>query len=171
MARKVALLVCAAWVLLVCACGYRFQGAGKLPGNIANVFIEGFENRTGETGLETTVTNAVIFEFTKRNKAALAQAAAGADAVMRGAIHSLNLQTVSARKKDLAGERRVTLSVDVQLVQADGKVLWAAKGVADNETFPVTDDKLLNERLQRQALATTAVRLAERVYNRLTDDF
>lgn len=169
MARKVALLVCAAWVLI--ACGYRFQGAGKLPEKVAHIFVESFENRTGETGLETTLTNAVIFEFTKRNKGALAPAAAGADAVMRGVVRSLSLQTISTRKKDASGERRVTLSVDVQLVRPDGRVVWAAKGVTDNDTYEVTDDKLLNERRQRQSLDTAAVRLAERIYNRLTDDF
>ncbi len=169
MARKVALLFCAAWVLL--ACGYRFQGAGKLPEKVAHIFVESFENRTSEAGLGTTVTNAVIFEFTKRNKNALAPEAAGADAVMRGVVRTLNIQTVSLVKKDASGERRVTLSVDIQLIKPDGGVVWAAKGVTDNDTYPVTDDKLLNEARQRQAISGAAVRLAERIYNRLTDDF
>ena len=169
MARKVALTICAACLLL--GCGYRFQGAGNLPAKVEHVFVETFENRTGEAGLETTLSNAIVIEFTKRNKAALAAEAAGADAIMRGVVQSISLQTVSTRKKDAAGERRVTLTVDVLLVQPDGKVVWAARGVSDNETYSVTDDKLLNERRQRAATFATAVRLAERIYNRLTDDF
>jgi outer membrane lipopolysaccharide assembly protein LptE/RlpB len=153
------------------ACGYKFQGSGKMPEGVESIFVQTFENKTGEAGLETTVTSAVVLEFTKRNKSAVAASASEADVVMKGVIRSLDVQTVSSRKKDAAGERRVTLRLDIQMLRADGRVVWAAKGITDNDTYSVTDDKFLNERKQAQTVALVAVRIAERVYNRLTDDF
>jgi outer membrane lipopolysaccharide assembly protein LptE/RlpB len=161
------------WALsaLLLSCAYQFQGAGTLPNGIERIYIEKFENRTSETALDALVTSAVVFEFTKRNKSALASSPEEADAVLKGVIQSVTTQTVSTRGKDAAGERRVTIHLDLRLVQKDGKVAWAAKGVTDNDTFTVSDDKFLNERRERAALAAVASRIAEKVYNRFTDDF
>ena len=153
------------------ACGYHFQTAGVIPAGLEPIFIEVFENRTNQAGLETTVTNAVVFEFVKRNEAALARNAADASVVMKGVIRSVELQTISTRGRDVAGERQVTMRIDVQLVAADGKVKWAAKNLSDNEAYSVSNDKFLNDERQRAALGLVSTRIAERVYDRLSDNF
>lgn len=135
------------------------------------IFIDVFENRTSEAGLEATVTNAVVIEFTRRNRSALANSAAAASVVMKGVIRSVDLQTISTRGRDVTGERRVSMNVDVQLVAPGGKVAWAVKNLTDNEGFPVTNDKFANDERQRAALAFVASRIAERIYSRLTDEF
>jgi hypothetical protein len=86
-------------------------------------------------------------------------------------IRSVELQTISTRGRDVAGERQVTMRIDVQLVTADGKVKWAAKNLSDNEAYPVTNDKFLNDERQRGALTAVSARIAERVYDRLIDNF
>lgn len=153
------------------ACGYHFQTAGIIPAGLEPIFIEVFENRTNQAGLETTVTNAVVFEFVKRNEAALARNAADASVVMKGVIRSVELQTISTRGRDVAGERQVTMRIDVQLVAADGQVKWAAKNLSDQEAYSVSNDKFLNEEKQRAALGLVSTRIAERVYDRLIDNF
>jgi len=153
------------------ACGYRFQGRVQLPGDAQTIFVETFQNRTNQDGLEVLVTNAFVFEFTKRNETMLAAGPAAADLTMRGVIRSLDTQTISSRRRDAAGERRVTLRLDVQLVQADGRVVWEAKELSDNYTYPVTDDKFENEQRERRMAAMAATRIAERIFNRFTDDF
>jgi outer membrane lipopolysaccharide assembly protein LptE/RlpB len=155
----------------VVACGYHFQTAGVIPAGLEPIFIEVFENRTSEAGLETLVTNAIVFEFVKRNEAALAHTAVDASVVMKGVIRSVELQTISTRGRDVAGERQVTMRIEVQLVAADGKVKWAAKNLSDNEAYPVSNNKFLNDEKQRVALGTVAMRIAERVYDRLIDNF
>jgi hypothetical protein len=153
------------------ACGYRFQAPAQLPGNARNLYVETFQNRTNQDGLEVLVTNAVIFEITQRGEILLASDPATADLLMRGVIRSLDSQTISSRRKDAAGERRVTLQLDVQLVQADGRVVWEAKGLSDNDAYPVTDDKFQNEQRERRTAGLVATRIAERIFNRFTDDF
>ena len=157
------------WMLL--ACGYHFQGEVKLPHGAKSVYVEVFENQTNEAGLETTVTNAIMFEFTKRSDALIASEPTSADLIMRGVIRTLETKTISPRRKDAAGERRVTLGLDVKLFRPDGTLAWEAKGVSDNEAYPVTDDKFQNDFRERRTQALIATRIAERILNRFTDDF
>jgi len=156
---------------IVIACGYRFQGPAQLPGNARNLYVENFQNRTNQDGLDVLVANAVVFEFTKRGEALIAADPATADLRMRGVIRALDSQTISSRRKDAAGERRVTMRLDVQLVGADGQVVWEAKELSDSDAYPVTDDKFENEQRERRTAAAVAIRIAERIFNRFTDDF
>jgi Lipopolysaccharide-assembly len=153
------------------ACGYRFQGGIKLPDNAQHIHIETFQNRTNLELLEALVTNAIVFEFTKRSETIMVEEPSQADLVMKGVIQSLESQTISSRRKDAAGERRVTLRLDVQLVRTDGRVVWEAKGLSDNDAYPVTDDKFQNDFRERRTAAAVATRIAERIFNRFTDDF
>jgi outer membrane lipopolysaccharide assembly protein LptE/RlpB len=166
---RFALMSVGIWGLV--ACGYHFQTAGGIPAGLEPIFVEVFQNRTNQAGLETTVTNAIAFEFVKRNDASLAHNAADASVIMKGVIQSVELQTVSTRGRDVAGERQVTMRIDVQLVAADGKVKWAAKNLSGQESYAVSNDKFLNDERQRAALGLVSTRIAERVYDRLTDNF
>jgi hypothetical protein len=51
------------------------------------------------------------------------------------------------------------------------RVIWVRKGMTDNETYDVDDDKLVTEQNKKEAISTLSKRLAESVYNRLTEDF
>jgi outer membrane lipopolysaccharide assembly protein LptE/RlpB len=163
--------IVAAAAFLLMACGYRFQAPAQLPGNARSLYVETFQNRTNQDGLEVLVTNAVVFEITQRGEILLASDPSTADLLMRGVIRSLDSETISSRRRDAAGERRVTLRLDVQLVQADGRVIWEAKGLSDNDAYPVTDDKFQNEQRERRTAGLVATRIAERIFNRFTDDF
>lgn len=164
-------VACVAAALIAVACGYRFQGEAKLPGGAQTVFVHMFENRTSEPALETTVTNAVVFEFTKRSRTAIVGDEAQADLIMRGVIRSVELRTVATRNKDGAGERSVKLTLDVRLVQPGGKEVWSAIGLSDSEAYVVGNDKILTDQRQRATLGIVATRIAERIYNRFTDNF
>jgi hypothetical protein len=153
------------------ACGYRFQGGIRLPDQAQRIHIETFQNRTNQELLEALVTNAIVFEFTKRSETLIVDEPSQADLVMKGVIQSLESQTLSSRRKDAAGERRVTLRLDVQLARPDGQVVWEAKGLSDNDAYPVTDDKFQNDFRERRTAAAVATRIAERIFNRFTDDF
>jgi hypothetical protein len=50
-------------------------------------------------------------------------------------------------------------------------VVWEAKELSDNYAYPVTDEKFENERRERRTAAMAAARIAERIFNRFTDDF
>jgi hypothetical protein len=166
-----ALLITSGLMLAQGGCGYRFESAGTIPDGLEPIFIQNFENRTNELNLETTVTQAFVSYFTRRDPSALAANAVEARVLMRGVIRSIELQTISTRGRDIAGERRVTLSVDIQLVRPDGSVAWDVQNLTDNDAFAVTNDKLLNDDRQRATLLFVAGRMAERFYSRLVGEF
>jgi len=161
-------------VLLCClsvgACGYRFTGGGDLPEGVRKISVTILENRTGETGFENVLTNDLIFEFTRSGKASVTDREA-ADAVLSGVIQSMRDNTVSRETEQTAIERRVTISVDLRLVDTGGEILWAVKGLSANETYDVESDKLATEQNKRIALVKLSNRFAEKVFSSMTDDF
>ncbi len=155
-----------AWV----SCGYRFAGGGKFPGNVQNLFVDILENRTSETGIENTFTNDLIYEITRRKKVALTTGDR-ADAVLSGTIKGLTIETISRRGTLTSLERRVTVTVALQLTKSDGETVWSARNVSENEEYDVASNKLVTEQNRGNAILSLSKRLAENVYRRLTEDF
>ena len=158
-------------VLLVCACGYRFAGSGGFPGNVEKIFIEVFENRTSKAGIERTVTNQLIFEFTRQRGKSLAGDPKDADATLKGVIQSISTRTISRVGTEVANEREVVMTLDLRLIKQNGDVIWAAKGLSGRQAYGVTDLKLENDRKESLAIGRLSERISERIFSRLTDDF
>jgi hypothetical protein len=135
------------------ACGYRFAGGGTFPSGINSVCVTILENRTSEIGVENTFTNDLIYEFTRNGKIASIDKA---DALLSGVVKSMSIETISRSGSHTSN---------------DGRIIWSAKGVSGNEAYDVASDKLSTEQNRRSAISTLSERLAEKVYNRLTDDF
>jgi outer membrane lipopolysaccharide assembly protein LptE/RlpB len=163
------------WIVFLCllslffsACGYRFTGGGNLPQGIQTVYITMLENRTSETGAENIFTNDLIYEFTKNNEVASKDQA---DAYLSGIIKSMSIETISHRGTYTSLERRVKIALDLKLTDTDGKVIWIAKDISENEEYDVMSDKLATEQKRRDAILALSKRLAEKVHNRLTEGF
>jgi outer membrane lipopolysaccharide assembly protein LptE/RlpB len=158
-------------ILILAGCGYRFPGSGEFPEGVNQIFVEVLENKTSETGVENIVTSILIDEFILREKNSIAGNINDADSILSGAVVKITIHTISAKGRDSASERRVTVSVNLKLSDTDDKVIWAAKGLSDDQAYSVTDDKNLTERNKRVAIGLASRRIAERALNRLTDDF
>jgi outer membrane lipopolysaccharide assembly protein LptE/RlpB len=164
-----------AWTIILLwsffsACGYRFTGGGSLPSGITSVSIEMFQNRSAETGVETIITNDLIYEFT-RHEQVVVTGSDKADAILTGVVQSISERTISHTGEYTSDERRVVLNLDLQLTNKSGGVIWSAKGVSDNEAYKVMPGKQSTERRKREAIKTLSKRLAEDIFNRLTADF
>jgi len=157
-------------LLFFSACGYRFAGSGNLPGGIQTIAIEIFKNRTTETGLENTITNDLIYEFTRKGRS-VQKNSKEADAVLTGVIEAERITTISRQAQQSALARRIEIIVSLKLTDSDGGVKWSASGVSAFEDYDVASDKQANEISKRRAIETLSKRLAEKVYNRLTEDF
>jgi outer membrane lipopolysaccharide assembly protein LptE/RlpB len=155
---------------LLSACGYRFAGGGSLPSGITSVSVEMFQNRTGETGVETIITNDLIYEF-NRHEQVVVTGSDKADAILTGVVQSISETTISHTGEYTSDERRVVLNVDLQLTNKSGGVIWSAKGLSENEAYKVMPGKSSTERSKRIAIQRLSKRLAENIFNRLTADF
>ncbi len=152
------------------SCGYRFMGSGSFPAGIKSVSIPILENRSSETGAENIFTSDLIYELTREKKVVLTNKGE-ADAILSGVIRSISTQTISRENSRSPLERRVTAILDLKLTGSDGRVLWSAIGISGHEAYDVLPEKLATEQNERDAISVLSKRLAERIYNRITEDF
>lgn len=163
-------IVCLIVVMVsVSGCGYRFSGSGGLPNDVKRVFVAMLENRTEETGIESIVTNDLIYEFARSDT--LAKNESLADATLSGTVDSITKGTISRIGINTSQERRVTVMVSFQLSDRQAKVIWKVNRFSENETYLVEKDKETTEQHRRAAIEKLSKRLAEKIYHRLTDNF
>lgn len=163
------IIVITAAALLFCGCAYRFAGGGDLPGSVKKVSVSVLENKTAESGIENTITNDIIYEFTRNGK--IVAKIDDADAHLTGTIESANDEAISHKGDHTSLERRVKIVINLKLKAKSGNIIWTGKDISADQAFSVTADKIETERIKRSAIALLSKRLAENVYNRLTDNF
>jgi len=156
---------------LCAACGYRFGEQAGFPGDTERLFVKVLENKTQETGVESIVTEALLNELTLRKTNELASGFDDADVILSGVVELVTIITISVPKPDVAGERRVTVIVDLKLTKKDGSIVWAAKGLSDFEEYLVDTDTERTDANRRNAIGVLSKRIAERAVNRFSDDF
>lgn len=166
-ARIMAVVGC---VFLMAGCGYRLAGSGRLPAGVETMFIPVFENRSALTGIENDFTDSLIEEFTRRRGVRLV-AEGAADAVLSGVITSISTATVTHRDQYTSSQRRARVTLKVRLVSRDGRVLWAADDISQDEIYAAEGAKYATDQRLRDAVVKIAGDLAERIYNRMTVDF
>lgn len=162
------IILCA---LLCGACGYRFAEKEGFPGDNKLLFVKVLENKTQETGVENIITAALLSELTLRRTDALAGDIDDADVVLSGDVSLVTIRTLSVSKPDVADERRVTVTVDLKLIQKDGRTVWSAKDLSDFEEYLVDPDTERTDANRRNAIRVLSQRIAERTVNRFSDDF
>jgi outer membrane lipopolysaccharide assembly protein LptE/RlpB len=156
--------------IFLTACGYHFAGSGSLPGGTKTIAVEMLKNRTSETGLENTVTNDLIYEFIRRGKT-VQKDVKKADAVLSGVIESSRITTISRQQQQSPIERQIQITLSLKLTSADGRVIWSASGISDYEAYNVGSNQQATEMNKQRAIDTLLKRLAEKVHNRLTENF
>lgn len=151
-------------------CGYRFSGSGEMPGDIKRIAIEIFDNRTGETGIESIITNDIINEFT-RNPAAEVTGKDDADAVLTGVIRTARIRSISHRSAYTTAEREITIVVDVALTTPAGEIVWSASGINASADYAVSDEKVITGQNKKSAVTDLSGKLAQRIFYAMTDRF
>ncbi len=141
-----------------------------MPEGIKSLSIKMLKNRTSETGAENIFTNDLIYEITSFGKVVLTKEDS-ADGILTGVIESMRVDAISHRDSYTSLERRVIVTLSLKLTDQTGRVIWSAKDFSVSEDYIVSSDKQTTERNRREAVKTLSKRFAEKVYNRLTDDF
>jgi hypothetical protein len=154
------------------SCGYRFAGGGPLPGGIRRVFVPMAQNRTGESGLESAVTNALRYEITRSGNQVVADRRE-ADAVLSASITAVASETVSRATTSTALERQARLTVVVEYTPIDenSSSPWPRRTVTATEAYKVAANRVATDRNRRLALEKAAARLAQKVITGISTDF
>lgn len=152
-------------------CGYSINQPGEIPGNVQTVYVNVFDNLTSEAGLETIIATSIVSEISRFDAKLVTATPGEADAVIRGSIRAVSSQSIAKHGVNVAAERLAILYVDCQLVDRNGMVLWQVRNLSDSEPYLVFDDKINNEASKYNAYGIIAARLAEQIYNQMTDKF
>jgi len=155
--------------LLLCGCAYKFAGGGELPGAVRKVSISVLENKTAESGIQNIITNDLIYEFTRNGK--VVAKIDDAEAYLTGTIESANDEAISHKGDHTSLERRVKVVLGLKLKDRSGNIIWTGKDISADQAFAVMGDKIETEKQRRTAIEVLSKRLAEKVYNRMTDNF
>ena len=156
--------------LLLPSCGYRFSGGGSLPGGAETISVLMLENRTAETGIQTRISSDLTFEVTRRDSTRIAKSG-NADALLAGIVRTVKDTDIAHTGTSTASQRRVTITIDMQLKRPDGTVLWRRNGLSDYEAYDVAGDKSQTSQNRNSAIEKLSKRLAELVYKSITADF
>lgn len=159
--------------LALSACGYRFPGGGVLPGGVERVAVGIFDNLSGETGVEGTISNDIvdiINDFGRKGESSGDEGEA-ADATLSGTVLSVSTDPISRESVHNVAERRVTVEISLKLVDTEGTVIWQVSKLTENEEYEVDADKAITEIYKQEAISKLSKRLAEKAYYKMTDDF
>jgi hypothetical protein len=167
---KYTILLLTALLPVLWSCSYRFSGSGSLPSGITRIYVSVIENRTSEAGIEKYITDGLINEFIQRRKDVLCRQEE-AEGILSGSIDAIQDTSIAHSSQSKTTQSRVVLVIALKLVDQKGKIIWAVNGINANQAYNVTNDKTLTEQNKNNAIQILSKRLAEKVYNRLTDDF
>ena len=150
------------------ACGYHFVGNDvEAPGNIQTIAVGVVENKTTIVGIETIFTSALLNEFIRTQRLAV-KPPTEADAILSGAITSIQTGAVSHLDPERTLETRVTITLSLMLKQRDsGKILWENKSLTYYQEYTDRALPLATSENRRLAVAYIANFLAEKVYQEI----
>ncbi len=156
---------------LLAGCGYHRPGQGDNLGDLRTLYVALFANTTYQPFIENDLTQAVTRRFLRTQRWRLVEDAATADAVFSGTVVDYRSVPVSFDRNDNILEYRSQITVKALLRRnQDGRVLW--KGDANwSEEYSGGLDKGIQNDLERVAIRSSAERLADELFYRLTENF
>ena len=159
-------------IFIFTGCGYHLPGrGGSLPDDVQSVFVEPIANKTTEPFIETQLTSEVRDQFSRQQGLDVVMNAERADACLKATITSYRSNAISYNTSDDITEYRITIVVDAELVRTNGEeVIWQGS-VQWHEEFSASDDRAAQDYSETQAQEKVHYRLAQELYNRITDNF
>lgn len=168
--KKILSPIALLFLVALASCGYHFEGGGYINRDVAKVAVTFFENNTSETGASMVFTNALIEEISSKTDTRVVDESE-ADAVLKSRINSIVFSVLTRSTTDSVTERRVTATVNVTLVDKDGKKVWSVQDFSSTEDYTVSSDTVTDEGNKKEAIDKIAVRVAERLVSKLLTNF
>jgi outer membrane lipopolysaccharide assembly protein LptE/RlpB len=163
-------------LLIICCClsgcGYHAVGWETSPhGSAGNtVSIPVFANKTFKPNLESTLANAVVDEFAKRNSPGIA-GSADADMTLSGEVTSYSSTAISYSRGDTITEYNATMKLVATLRRnSNQQVLWKGE-LSWSQAFPSNTNIAMQQNAEDAAIQEICNKLAQQLYLRILQDF
>ena len=157
-------------VFIAAGCGYRFSGGGTLPSGTGDICIKIFENSSSESLLENTLTNDIIYEFT-RNGQTVVRTETSADSIMIGRIMSVSTESATRTTNLISVEKKVKVLIGVTLQNRKGRILWENNELKYEQRYLSDDNNETEKKYRKEALVKLSNRFSAALYAKMTEDF
>jgi len=164
--------ICLFFALLF-GCGYSFAPRGEnIDNRIQKVYVESFDNKTAQAGIENYVRTAFINQFIQNSRLKIVENAESADAIVKGKILNLNTSPLSYRGNTLVAEERATIILELTFRENEsGKIIWSSKNMTGSVDYTLSDDINLLPATRKNAFVKLANDTAEKAFNLMMSGF
>ena len=158
---------------LILSCGYGFAPKGDyIDKRIQNIYVEAFDNKTAQAGIENYVRTAFINQFIQNSRLKIVESAESADAIVKGKILNLNTSPLSYRSNALVAEERVTIILELTFLENEsGKIIWSSKNITGTVDYTLSTDINLLPAIRKDAFIKLANDIAEKAFNLMMAGF
>jgi outer membrane lipopolysaccharide assembly protein LptE/RlpB len=156
---------------MVAGCGY--TTGSLVPSGLKTVYVESFENKTSEPGLEIDVTNQIKDRFIQDGALDVADSKEKADSMLTGEIIGYEKKPLSYATSEEVAEYELVLTVNVKYIDlVNNEVLWEEKNFeADSEFYSILEQQRFGStNIDEEQLQTNAIKeLARRIVDRTVE--
>jgi len=168
--KKLKWILYAAMALFFASCGYQLEGGGYVSNGVSLVAVRALENKTSETGAVVAFTNAIIREIIQKTDTRVVDESR-ATAFLEGTIKKITFTALSRSSTESVLERRIVATMDLKLISRDDEVIWSVTDLTSYEDYKVSSDKVTDEGNKKAGVEKIAIRIAEKLINKLTNNF
>ena len=164
------------WIIFFCivvflvSCGYQFEGGGYINKDVRSVAVKVLKNQTSETGAGIAFTNALIQEIIQKTDTKIVDQSRAAVS-FEGTIKEITFGTLSRTTTQTVLERRIAAKIDLKMINKDGEVVWSALDFSSYEDYTVSQNQITDEGNKKAAVDKIAIRIAEKLINKLMSNF
>ena len=169
--RKTVFLTLAILTVPLCfaGCGYHPPQTfhDDTPQKNISLYMELWENRTNEIGLESQISLALTDWLIQSNHFRLTSGADTATYTLKGAVLSVDYpgDSYDAFNRATALKARVTTSFRLTATES-GNVVWQQENLVKESTYPVGSTAVMTQSNKKKALKSIADEIAENIYIR-----
>ena len=164
------------FLLIICCylsgCGYHAVSWEAGPHGSAGkaVSIPVFANKTFKPNVESTLANAVVDEFAKRNSPRIA-GADDADMTLSGEVTAYSSTAISYSRNDTITEYNASMKLGATLRRnSNQQVLWKGE-LSWSQAFPANTNIAIQQNAEDAAIQEICHKLAQQLYLRIIQDF
>ena len=165
-------IICLFFALLF-GCGYSFAPRGEnIDNRIQKVYVESFDNKTAQAGIENYLRTAFINQFIQNSRLKIVGSAEAADAIVKGKILNLNTSPLSYGSNSLVAEERATIILELTFQENEsGKIIWSSKNITGTVEYTLSGDINLLPAIKKDAFIKLADDTAEKAFNLMMSGF
>jgi hypothetical protein len=161
------------FLALILSCGYGFAPKGDyIDKRIQNIYVESFDNKTPQAGIENYVRTAFINQILLTSRFKTVASVEAADAIIKGSVLNINTSPLSYNANTLVAEERTTVIVEINFREKEsGKTIWSSKNVTGYVDYKMANNINMFPAARKQALIKLSDDMAEKAFNMMMAGF